>query len=1545
MSRSNLLSWTFSHSQSRRAKRRNPLFRPKTGRLFLEQLESRVTPSFGLSTLGIFNGANGAFPNGGLVMDSNGNLYGTAVNGGASNDGTVFEVAKGSGTLTTLASFNGANSDFPDGGLVMDSSGNLYGTAVGTVFEVAKGSGTITTLASFNAANGVFPYGGLVMDSGGNLYGKSNTGGSGGGAIFELAKGSGTLTGLASFNGANGAFPNGGLIIDSSGNLYGTAHDGGANGDGTVFELAKGSKTITALASFNGNNGAGPQAGLILDSSGNFYGTTGAGGASNDGTVFELANGKHTITTLASFNGSNGADPVAGLILDSSGNLYGTASAGGASGDGTVFELARGSGTITTLASFNGSNGAGPHAGLILDSGGNLYGTASVGGASGDGTVFEVLPHTPALSWSTPAAITYGTALSSTQLDAIAADSVTGAAVAGTFVYTPAAGTILHVGWQTLSVTFTPTDTIHYSPITTRVALLVNQATPLLTWNTPAPITFGTALSSAQLDASAANSISRSPVSGTFVYTPAAGTVLGPGSITVLNVTFTPADTTDYTTAQASVTQVVIPTTVLTWHTPAPIPFGTALSSTQLDASATDSVTGAPVAGTFVYTPAAGAIVARGSTILSVTFTPADTTHYNTAQASVTLVVSPSDYDSTLASFNGTNGTNPLAGLIMDSSGNLYGTTELGGANGDGTVFELVKGSGTITTLATFNGPNGTHPHAGLIMDASGNLYGTTIGTVFELAKGSSTITTLAHVGSAVGGVIMDSSGNLYGTTEFGGGSGTVFELVKGRSTITTLATFNGFNGRYPVAGLIMDSSGNLYGTTEFGGTTYFGGPSNDGTVFELAKGSSTITTLAAFNGANGAAPVAGLIMDSSGNLYGTTIATVFELAKGSSTITTLATFNGANGAAPVSGLIMDSSGNLYGTTASGGANGDGTAFELAKGSGTITTLALFYGVNGSGPHGGLIMDSSGNFYGTTESGGANNESGSVFELLSPSAHQPYFQFSGFPSSTRAGASPTFTVTVHNADGTTDTGYAGTVHFTSTDPLAVLPANYPYTAADAGVHTFTATLKTAGTQSITATDLLNVVFTASATTTLPLQFPGSAVNYAVDRNPNTIAVGHFTSDGHLDLVTANAGNNTVSVLLGNGDGTFRPATNYPSSSGNNYVAVGDFNGDGKLDIVTSSGGALNSSDTVNVLLGNGDGTFRAPISFFLPKLPDGTQPFPDAVAVGDFNHDGKLDLAVTARASPSNTSLAFLDIFLGKGDGTFLTGPMYPLPNGPAFSLAVGSFLGSTNLDIAVTSYEANSVSLLKGNGDGTFGLARTLTTGLNPEGVAVGDLNGDGKPDLAVANTSDNSVSVFLATGTAGNFLAGKTYTVGSIPNGLVLADFKRDGHLDLATDNTLDNNVSVLLGNGDGTFQTAQNFGTATGPWWIASGDFNGDGYPDLATCNRYHNDVSVLIHNAAGGTGTASATTFSLAPLGTAPRAGMPVHTVLAPEVTSGNMGDRDAHVGRVPFQTEDSAVGRTSDVVSRMTPRRSGNQKSAAVDELFAWNMSSDLFGVF
>ncbi len=225
---------------------------------------------------------------------------------------------------------------------------------------------------------------------------------------------------------------------------------------------------------------------------------------------------------------------------------------------------------------------------------------------------------TPTITWANPAGITYGTVLSATQLDATAN-------VPGTFAYSPAAGTVLGAGTDTLSVTFTPTDTTDYKTASADTTIVVSQATPTITWASPAGIVYGAALSATQLDATAS-------VPGTFAYSPAAGTVLGAGTQS-LAVTFTPTDTTDYTTATADTTIVVAQATpTITWPAPASIVYGTALTGAQLDATAS-------VAGTFAYSPAAGTVLGAGSQTLSVTFTPTDTTDYKTATAGTTIAV------------------------------------------------------------------------------------------------------------------------------------------------------------------------------------------------------------------------------------------------------------------------------------------------------------------------------------------------------------------------------------------------------------------------------------------------------------------------------------------------------------------------------------------------------------------------------------------------------------------------------------------------------------------------------------------------------------------------------------------------------------------------------------------------------------------------------------------------------------------------------------------------------------------------------------------
>jgi uncharacterized repeat protein (TIGR03803 family) len=352
-----------------------------------------------LTVIASFDGINATSPTSGVVLDARGNLFGSA-GGGSNNAGTIFEIPKGSGSMTYLASLTGTPGA-PPNGIVLDGQANIYGTTQeggasgnGSVFELAKGSTTITNLASFDGTNGSLPAAILTMDAHGNLYGTTAFGGATDfGTVFAVGKGTNTITPLASFT----SFYGGSSIIneyssvtlDTRGNIFGTSGFGGTSNNGTIWEIAQGSHTITTVASFDGTNGSHPLAGLTSDSSGNLYGSTSAGGAHGDGTLFEIAQGSNTITTLASFDGANGVHPSANLALDSQGNLYGTTSGGGASGDGTVFELIKGATTINFLASFDGADGSNPYSGVAMDANGILYGTTFSGGANGAGTVWE----------------------------------------------------------------------------------------------------------------------------------------------------------------------------------------------------------------------------------------------------------------------------------------------------------------------------------------------------------------------------------------------------------------------------------------------------------------------------------------------------------------------------------------------------------------------------------------------------------------------------------------------------------------------------------------------------------------------------------------------------------------------------------------------------------------------------------------------------------------------------------------------------------------------------------------------------------------------------------------------------------------------------------------------------------------------------------------------------------------------------------------------------------------------------------------------------
>ena len=371
-------------------------------------------PAQTFTTLYSFDTTHGANPEAGLVQARDGDFYGTTYNGGAHGAGALFRITP-SGTLTTLYSFcaqtNCNDGKNPAAGIVEVSNGDFYGTtrgggangSYGTVFQITP-SGSLTTLYSFCAqsgcTDGAYPYAGLVQGTDGNFYGTTEGGGVHGysGTVFQITP-SGTLTTLYSFcarpNCLDGELPTGGLVQAADGNFYGTTRHGGASGNsGTVFQITP-SGTLTTLCSFcavincTAGAGANPYAGLAEAASGEFYGTTAGGGVESDyGTVFQVTP-SGTLTTLLSFDGTDGAYPFAGLAGATDGNFYGTTQFGGSNAEGTVFQITPG-GTLTTLHSFDGTDGEAPYAVLVQATSGDFYGTTEYGGANNAGVVFSM---------------------------------------------------------------------------------------------------------------------------------------------------------------------------------------------------------------------------------------------------------------------------------------------------------------------------------------------------------------------------------------------------------------------------------------------------------------------------------------------------------------------------------------------------------------------------------------------------------------------------------------------------------------------------------------------------------------------------------------------------------------------------------------------------------------------------------------------------------------------------------------------------------------------------------------------------------------------------------------------------------------------------------------------------------------------------------------------------------------------------------------------------------------------------------------------------
>ena len=733
-----------------------------------------------------------------LVFAADGYYWGTTMSGGAYDAGTIYKVKSDGSDWTLVVSFSrngGSNRGAkPSGGLTLGNDGNFYGTTQnggagdkGTIFCITP-AGVLTTLVDFTgngpSNRGAYPSAALVKAADGNFFGTTQVGGTaGGGTVFKVTP-AGVLTTLVdfTFNGPvnRGATPFAPMILGSDGNFYGTTAEGGASGGGTIFLMSPdGALTTLVDFTYNGatNRGAAPHGPLLLDGT-NFFGTTSAGGSGGFGTVFRLATGGG-LTTLTDFSGngpgSRGASPDAGLILGGDGNYYGTTRFGGNNDRGTVFRITT-AGTLTTLVDFTGNGavnrGTYPSATLLLGAGGNLYGTTGFGGTNDRGTVFRITQAgllTSLLELSYDGLATRGAQPYATLT--LASD--------GNFYGTTAGGglnligTIFRVtpdGVMTTLVEFTGDGTSNRGANP-------NSFLSILGGNFYGATTAGGASNNGTL----------------FQMTPG-------GALTTL-VEFT------------------------------------GITGANRGATPSSSLTlGGD--GNFYGTTLIG-----GSNNLGSVFR-----------------LTPGGTLTTLVDFTGNGANNrgsvPYASLVLGNDGNLYGTTSQGGATGVGTIFRMTTG-GALTTLVEFteNGASnrGAFPYAGLARDSGGNFYGTTLlggandqGTVFRMTTAGALTTLVDFSGNGpvnkgadlYAGLVKDSDGNFYGTTRFGGASnaGTAFVVTPG-GTLTTLVEFTGAgpqanSGGFPAFGyLTFGPDGKLYGTT------VFGGPGGAGSVFRLDLG------------------------------------------------------------------------------------------------------------------------------------------------------------------------------------------------------------------------------------------------------------------------------------------------------------------------------------------------------------------------------------------------------------------------------------------------------------------------------------------------------------------------------------------------------------------------------------------------------------------------------------------------------------------------------------------------------------------------------------
>jgi hypothetical protein len=874
-------------------------------------------------------------------------------------------------------------------------------------------------------------------------------------------------------------------------------------------------------------------------------------------------------------------------------------------------------------------------------------------------------------------------------------------------------------------------------------------------------------------------------------------------------------------------------------------------------------------------------------------------------------------------------------GLAVDSSGNIYITD----TNNNRVLKETLSGGSYTQSTIPATGLAGPE---GVAVDGSGNVYIANIeggssgpGNVLleTLAGGSYTQSTIPATGlMGPEGVTVDSNGNVYiANTSGGSGTGNVLkETLAGGSYTQSTIPATGLD--FP-AGVAVDGSGNVYianfgdGSSEPGNvlmedyadapTLRFTTATNDGTT-DTADGALSVTIT---NGGNEplTAVSPGLSVAPDFAQTGGSCTTGFSLAANVSCSLSVEFEPVTPASGPVDGSVMLTDNNLNATPSTAQAislvgtavlGNAATHYSISAPATVVSSSPVFQTTmtaldasnhTATGYNGTAVLSSSdpgADFFpravtfidGIAQPGiglrtagiqtvtatdtTTSSITGSTSILVTPG---PTTRFAvSAPATATSGTAFNFTVTAADLSGNTTPAYSGTIQFSSTDGLAMLPANSTLTN---GAATFSAKLNTEGNRTITATDTVTNSI-AGTSGTIAVSKPSTITNLALSAgtvasgtpvtltatvtaggNPVINGIVSFYEQigselvplGDAQIVAANSNSAVLKYIFGPGT-TAVVAKFHTTASLQSSVSVAQTVKVTGLDATATtiaSSGTVGNYTLTGTVAAFGVSAPQGSVSFedqssgntVLSAIPldsatltnsfaaaqnyaTGTNPY--GVATADLNGDGIPDLAV------ANNSSGNVSVLLGHGDGTFATAVSYLVGAAPS-AIVIGDFNRDGIPDLAVTNYGSNTLSILLGNGNGTFQAQQTFAVGSLPSSIAIGDFNKDGIPDLAVTNYSGGAgtVSILLGNGN-GTFQTQQTFAVGNSPFGIAVADLANNGKQDLIVANTGSDNISILLGNGDGTFQPQVTYPVSVAnnsAWAVTVGDFNGDGFPDVA------------------------------------------------------------------------------------------------------------------